>query len=67
MMPTRDVIALNRPAFGPSPPDRGKFRRAGLPTWLDEQLGGDHRSDPEGDARIKAATLQCRARRQPGQ
>jgi hypothetical protein len=57
MTPSLDLIALNRLAFGPSAADRDAVRRAGLAGWLDEQLSGDHRQDPEADARIRAATL----------
>jgi uncharacterized protein (DUF1800 family) len=56
-MPSIETIALNRLAFGPSPVDRDAIKHVSFAGWLDDQLGGDHRHDPEADARIDAATL----------
>jgi uncharacterized protein (DUF1800 family) len=51
------VSVLDRLAFGACVADRKALETMGFQGWLDEQLTGDHRQDPDAEMRIRNATL----------
>ncbi len=56
-MPTAEVIALNRIAYGPRPGDIERVQTMGLAAYVDEQLNPNDSDDADCLARIATATL----------
>jgi len=56
--PPREVIALHRMAFGPSPADLQHVRTIGLDAYIEEQLYPERIDDSAFEARLAAAGLQ---------
>lgn len=56
-VPSPEVIALNRMAYGPRPGDINRVRSMGLDNYIEEQLNPDAISDSDCDARLSAARI----------
>ena len=55
--PARELVILNRAAYGPRPGDLERLRRMGIAAWVDEQLAPDDAADTEYRERLAQARL----------
>jgi hypothetical protein len=55
-LPSREIIALNRLAFGPRPGDVGRLTTLGFESWLEQQLHPADLADAGLQSRLAEVT-----------
>src|ERR1700736_1974654 len=65
-VPSREIIALNRLAYGPRPGDPSRLKALGFESWLERQLHPDDTADTGLQARLSKAVLHIEYDAGPG-